>query len=156
MRVESSAYLIRAGWLSMLISRSLIKMLNKYGPLTLPCVVPLFTHSHCPWKLLFIIHCWRFSRKLKYQLIINPVRIKNPIRFLIGNEYSINRDRDENGLTWEMSGLRKKKSIKTAVNIHTKWSKIYMVLYERKTLYLWLLLFCFTVWWLSPWTLCLS
>ena len=52
MRVEWSAYLNRARWLSMLISRSLIKMLNKYGPLTLPCVVPLFTHCHCAWKLL--------------------------------------------------------------------------------------------------------
>ena len=28
------------------------KILNKYGPLTLPCVVPLFTHFHCPWKVL--------------------------------------------------------------------------------------------------------
>ena len=47
MGVESSVYLNRAGWLSMLISRSLIKILNLYGPLTLPCVVPLFTHFHC-------------------------------------------------------------------------------------------------------------
>ena len=47
MSVESSVSLNRAGWLSMLISRSFIKILNKYGPLTLSCVVPLFTHFHC-------------------------------------------------------------------------------------------------------------
>ena len=73
MRVESSAYLNRAWWLSMLICRSLIKIVNKYGPLTLPYVVPLFTNSHSPWKLFYIMHCWRFSRKLKYQLIMNGV-----------------------------------------------------------------------------------
>ena len=41
--VESSAYLKRAGVEPSLISRSFRNTLNKQGPLTLPCVVPLFT-----------------------------------------------------------------------------------------------------------------
>ena len=58
MSVESSVSLNRAGWLSMLISRSFIKILNKYGPLTLPCVVPLFTHCHCICYLRNFVFFW--------------------------------------------------------------------------------------------------
>ena len=58
MSVESSVYLNGVGWLSMLISRSLIKILNKYGPLKLPCVVPLFTHFHCFCYLRNFVLFW--------------------------------------------------------------------------------------------------
>lgn len=42
--LESSAYFKRAGWLPNTSSKAFIKMLNKYGPLTIPCVVPLFSN----------------------------------------------------------------------------------------------------------------
>ena len=41
--VESSAYLNNAGKPSYVISRSLRKILKRWGPLTLPCAVPLLT-----------------------------------------------------------------------------------------------------------------
>ena len=41
--VESSAYLNNAGKPSYVISRSLRKILKRWGPPTLPCVVPLLT-----------------------------------------------------------------------------------------------------------------
>ena len=44
--VESSAYLNNAGKPSYVISRSLRKILKRWGPLTLPCVVPLLTAFH--------------------------------------------------------------------------------------------------------------
>ena len=44
--VESSAYLKRAGVEPSLISRSFKNTLNKWGPLKLPFVVPLFTPFH--------------------------------------------------------------------------------------------------------------
>ena len=49
--VESSAYLKRTGQPLKKISRSFKNMLKRYGPLTLPCVVPLLTDFYCPKKL---------------------------------------------------------------------------------------------------------
>ena len=43
--VESSAYLKSMGVSFTKTSRSVSNTLNKYGPLTLPCVVPLLTHT---------------------------------------------------------------------------------------------------------------
>ena len=50
--VESSAYLKSTGVSFIKTSRSLRKTLNKYGPPTLPCVVPLLTHTQSQeWPL---------------------------------------------------------------------------------------------------------
>ena len=47
-KLESSAYLANTGSSKRFTSRSLTKMLNKCGPLTLPWVVPLFTTFYSP------------------------------------------------------------------------------------------------------------
>ena len=44
--VESSAYLNNAGKPSYVISRSLRKILKRWGPLTLPCLEPFLTAFH--------------------------------------------------------------------------------------------------------------
>ena len=49
--VESSEYLKRTGQPWKKISKSFKNILKRYGPLTLPCVVPLMTNSQCPKKL---------------------------------------------------------------------------------------------------------
>ena len=49
--VESSAYLKRTGQPLKKISKSFKNILKRYGPLTLPCVVPLLTNFQCPKKL---------------------------------------------------------------------------------------------------------
>ena len=49
--VESSAYLKRTGQPLKKISKSFKNILKRYGPLTLPCVVPLLTDFQCPKKL---------------------------------------------------------------------------------------------------------
>ena len=43
---ESSAYLNNAGKPSYVISRSLRKILKRWGPLTLPCLEPFLTAFH--------------------------------------------------------------------------------------------------------------
>ena len=44
--VESSAYLVNDVFSSSLNSKSLRNTLKRYGPLTLPCIVPLLTALH--------------------------------------------------------------------------------------------------------------
>ena len=50
--VESSAYLKRTGQPLKKISKSFKNILKRYGPLTLPCVVPLLTDFQCPKKII--------------------------------------------------------------------------------------------------------
>ena len=66
----SSAYLNRMSLPFKLISRSLRKMVNKWGPLTLPCVVPLLTSFHCPTNPSYNSLCYLPSKKLRYQLVM--------------------------------------------------------------------------------------
>ena len=65
--VESSAYLFRS-MLSPVISRSFRNTLKRYGPLTLPCVVPLLTSFYSHTTSLHTTRCILSPRKLIYQL----------------------------------------------------------------------------------------
>ena len=69
--VESSAYLNKDISLYPSMSRSFKNMLKRYGPLILPCVVPLLTTFHWHVKSPKIILCFLPLRKLAYQLTIN-------------------------------------------------------------------------------------
>ena len=68
----SSAYLNRMSLPFKLISRSLRKMVNKWGPLTLPCVVPLLTSFHCLTNPSYNSLCFLPSKKT--QIPIGNVR----------------------------------------------------------------------------------
>ena len=62
--VESSAYLKSTGVSFIKTSRSLRKILNKYGSPTLPCVVPLLAHTQSQEWPLTEMHCCLLLKKL--------------------------------------------------------------------------------------------
>ena len=66
----SSAYLNRMSFPFKLISRSLRKMVNRWGPLTLPCVVLLLTSFHCPTNPSYNSLCFLPFKKLRYQMVM--------------------------------------------------------------------------------------
>jgi len=68
--VVSSAYLTKDVFGLSVITKSLMNILNKKGPLTLPWVVPLFPLRQLQVVLPKMSRCLRFSRKLRYQLHI--------------------------------------------------------------------------------------
>ena len=89
MRVESSAY-HRAGWLSMLISRSLIKMKNKYGPThTALCSAPIHKfpvsqlHSYSKW--IDIINFFIYSNKTLWSFFCS---LESQTIAMVGGVYS--------------------------------------------------------------------
>ena len=78
-KLESSAYLANTGSSKRFTSRSLRKLLNKCGPLTLPWVVPLFTTFHSPTNPLLLTFVWVsisifFCRKLMFSKFLKILK----------------------------------------------------------------------------------